>query len=401
MILNNVKKLVLFFALIFMLNSEVLATTFDSNPSWPLCGRVTEVSTEVSGWEVGKNCPEARMQSEQYTDFPLSSTFGPRQLVSGNYRYDFHRGIDIATPIGTPIFAVSDGIVKKAGVDSSYAEPVVVIRHFKEGYTGTSCGKSGGCYHSLYLHMSKVITHKNAKVKKGDLIGYSGASQSGYAHLHFEIRKAPSNDPYSYWQRDSIHPLSILPYMNKANNDINISIENVSQFGTELEVKVKVSVPMNELDLQSISVKVKNKQTGQTIIQEGDNPNEKGYHVKPSWFHMEDTNREYTHKNSSKVSWDSFGEGGSNECPHHNDHFSNYEANIHMDKASEVDFKVGEFNGIQIAPEHYNANSSVYLTHYTFKNLLAASTDMDDSCIVLEITDTQGTSKSIDYNCNN
>ncbi len=36
------------------------------------------------------------------TGVSIASPFGPRPLASGNDRYDFHRGIDIATDVGTP-----------------------------------------------------------------------------------------------------------------------------------------------------------------------------------------------------------------------------------------------------------------------------------------------------------
>jgi len=31
-------------------------------------------------------------------------------------------------------------------------------------------------------------------------------------HLHFEIRDAPTDDPYNHWQRDAIHSLTVLPH---------------------------------------------------------------------------------------------------------------------------------------------------------------------------------------------
>jgi hypothetical protein len=34
----------------------------------------------------------------------------------------------------------------------------------------------------------------------------------GVDHLHFEIRDAPTDDPYNRWQRDAIHSLTVLPH---------------------------------------------------------------------------------------------------------------------------------------------------------------------------------------------
>jgi murein DD-endopeptidase MepM/ murein hydrolase activator NlpD len=386
---------------IFILPLGSIANTFDGNPSWPLCGRVSEKTQEESGWKAGDNCPIERIGSPLHSDFPLSSTFGARQLVSDSYRYDFHRGIDIPTPTGTPIFAIADGIVKKAGANRGYSDPVIVLRHFPEGYASTNCRKIGGCYHSLYLHMSAINISENTVVKKGDLIGYSGASGSGFEHLHFEVRKAQSDDPYSSWQRDAIHPLSLLPYANKSENNMSIIVEEASQIATQLQVTVILSIPMSELDLSSIEAKIYDNQTGDLISQPDNTANSGGFHITPALYNLTVANREYTHKNSSSVTWGSFGSGGKRECPYHAEHKISYEANIHMDKASEYNHQVGSFNGLLIAPNHYNANSNEYLTRYTFSHLIGASGGIGESCIIIEATDVQGTVSTATHNCTN
>jgi hypothetical protein len=122
---------------------------FDPAPSWPLCGRITDAPP--AGWDESLGCPQNRWGNTDFTDLPLNWTYGPRPLTSENDRYDFHRGLDIATPIGTPVFAIAAGEVKLAGVHSSYSDPVVQIRHFRPGHN--SCD-GVGCYHSNYMHMS-------------------------------------------------------------------------------------------------------------------------------------------------------------------------------------------------------------------------------------------------------
>lgn len=115
--------------------------------------------------------------------------------MSESNRYDFHRGLDIPTPTGTPVFAIADGKVYKAGTDVvGYDEPMVMLRHFRSGYEGDKCGESGGCLHSVYLHLSSVIAQAGTNISQGDLIGYTGASASNFEHLHFEIREANASD---------------------------------------------------------------------------------------------------------------------------------------------------------------------------------------------------------------
>jgi murein DD-endopeptidase MepM/ murein hydrolase activator NlpD len=186
-----------------------------ANLAWPLCGRITE--NPPVGWDAAQGCPVNR-RGGSFSDAPIRSTFGPRPLASADDRYDFHRGIDISTPIGTPTFAIADGKVMVAGVHPSYDEPVIIVRHYRPGFTSCSTGGAGGCYHAMYIHSRDLVDGPCCAVAAGDnvvagqLLGWSGVSDSGYQHLHFEIRDAPAADAFSYWSRDCIHPLSVLGY---------------------------------------------------------------------------------------------------------------------------------------------------------------------------------------------
>lgn len=103
----------------------------------------------------------------------ISSPFGERiHPVYG--RKSFHKGVDLASPNGTPIYATADGIVAFAGVCNGYGN-FIKLNH-QNGY------KTG------YAHMSRMVVSSGAKVKKGDLIGYVGSTGTSTGnHLHYEV----------------------------------------------------------------------------------------------------------------------------------------------------------------------------------------------------------------------
>jgi murein DD-endopeptidase MepM/ murein hydrolase activator NlpD len=101
-----------------------------------------------------------------------------------------HTGIDIAAPIGTPVYAAAHGYVES--VHHSYNRnnygKYVVIDH---GY-----GKQ-----TYYAHLSKIFVKPGQQVKRWDIIGAVG--QTGRAtgpHLHYEVREdnTPVN-PINYF----------------------------------------------------------------------------------------------------------------------------------------------------------------------------------------------------------
>jgi len=105
----------------------------------------------------------------------ISSPFGYRiHPITGEPNY--HTGIDLPAPRGTPIRAVKSGIVSISDYNGSYGN-YVVIEH-ANGYS------------SLYGHMSSRAVSENETVKQGQVIGYVGSTGSSTGnHLHLEIRK--------------------------------------------------------------------------------------------------------------------------------------------------------------------------------------------------------------------
>jgi murein DD-endopeptidase MepM/ murein hydrolase activator NlpD len=335
--------IIAFYTLIF--SSDPNAQMMDPETVWPLCGRITE--SPPSGWDESDGCPAERFGDPAHSDAPFSSTFGPRPLGSEDDRYDFHRGVDIATPSGTPLFAMTDGNVEIAGVHSSYSDPLIKLRHYRPG--STSCSGGGGCYHSYYLHVSDWVVSEDESVQKGQLIGYSGASgASGFQHVHFEVRDAPEFDVFSAWSRDAIHPFGALPY--SVPNDTSIIIQNVDTSDPNA-VTAGVVIDSNRYDLVSVELTLYD-EGGEEISQPG-NTAVNGYHLLPSFYDMESWNFEYSHKDSSAYPWEEFGAGGLYECPYHADHGASYSANVHMDAQAPASIFEGLFNGVHVVTSKY------------------------------------------------
>lgn len=113
----------------------------------------------------------------------ISSGFGWRTL--GGYS-DFHRGIDIPAPYGTPIRASKGGQVVIATGHGSYGNYVVIDHQNGES--------------TLYAHQSMLGCSVGQYVNQGDVIGYVGST--GYStgnHLHFEVRiNGEAQNPMGY-----------------------------------------------------------------------------------------------------------------------------------------------------------------------------------------------------------
>jgi murein DD-endopeptidase MepM/ murein hydrolase activator NlpD len=119
-------------------------------------------------------------------DGPIASGFGPR-TIEGHYEY--HPGIDIAVPEGTPIRAALTGTV---AFTESEAE--------SGGYGNYTCIDHGGGLSTCYAHQSAFAVSPGQQVQQGEVIGYSGCT--GYClgpHVHFEVRiNGEVVDPLGY-----------------------------------------------------------------------------------------------------------------------------------------------------------------------------------------------------------
>jgi len=122
----------------------------------------------------GKSVQKALMKTP-INGARLSSSFGMRKHPIDGFN-KMHRGTDFAAPMGTPIMASGNGIIKKAGW----------------------CGGGGNCvkirhnstYETIYAHMSKFARgiKSGVRVKQSQIIGYVGSTgKSTGPHLHYEV----------------------------------------------------------------------------------------------------------------------------------------------------------------------------------------------------------------------
>jgi murein DD-endopeptidase MepM/ murein hydrolase activator NlpD len=131
----------------------------------------------------------------------LLSRFGEREdPFSGEGA--LHAGVDISASMGTPVHAAADGIVARAEFSHGYGR-LVIIDH-------------GNGMQTWYAHLSRFDVVPGQEIRRGEVLGYSGASgRVTSPHLHFEVRLGgnPVN-PYPYLTRSSMltHVKADLPF---------------------------------------------------------------------------------------------------------------------------------------------------------------------------------------------
>lgn len=169
--------------------------------------------------------------------FPLlSGTFGE---FRGSH---FHAGIDIRTygKVGLPVYAAADGYVSRIKISPfGYGKAIYLVHN--DGYTSVY-GHLSGFNTELEVYIRKHQYQKKSysielfpgkshfRVKKGDLIAYSGNSGGSSApHLHFELRDTKTQDilnplNFSLGVRDTMAPVMV--QVNGVERDRDFKIRN-------------------------------------------------------------------------------------------------------------------------------------------------------------------------------
>ncbi len=99
---------------------------------------------------------------------------------------EFHTGVDIAAPYGTPVNVTSSGRVIYVGWIKGYGKTVIVYHGY--GFV------------TLYGHLLDYAVGYGEKVEKGQIIGYVGSTgRTSGPHLHYEVIKyGIRQDPILY-----------------------------------------------------------------------------------------------------------------------------------------------------------------------------------------------------------
>jgi len=129
-----------------------------------------------------------------------------------------HPGIDIATPTGSIVLAAMDGEISQTNNSGAYGKSIVIMHNEVSDYT------------TRYAHLSQVFVKKGDKVKKGQIIAYSGnTGRSTGPHLHFEVRcKDIIINPEFYLPdfRESMEAIAAFAEHNETSSGIGGELES-------------------------------------------------------------------------------------------------------------------------------------------------------------------------------
>jgi murein DD-endopeptidase MepM/ murein hydrolase activator NlpD len=137
----------------------------------------------------------------------LSSVYGPRTNpirggARSNEEIQFHYGVDVGVPIGTPIVAPCDGNITMINPNSATGGRLMYLKETDPLI------KSASKDHRQFefFHLDTFVATKGQDVKRGDIIAYSGnTGPSTGPHLHFAVREGGSYgvgkllDPMSFY----------------------------------------------------------------------------------------------------------------------------------------------------------------------------------------------------------
>lgn len=143
---------------------------------------------------------------------PITSRSGWRIDPFGSGNYHFHRGIDIAVPIGTTVRATHQGKVVHAGPYGGYGNAVIIRQQNGVG--------------TLYGHNSKLMVKVGEWIDTGAVIALSGnTGRSTGPHVHYEVLQNDRSDAFSQVASQELKPA--LPRQSTLNKAVEQQLEVV------------------------------------------------------------------------------------------------------------------------------------------------------------------------------
>lgn len=168
------------------------AMPFQKSPDWVQTGGKNDKAYSAYSATQLISAPKydiAQLQSTKTDAATKNAQITYSTVYMGNYKLDHkenagsHLAVDIRLPIGTPIFAVANGVVVKYGKGNTGFGNHVCLKHPN---VPTANGKQ--TLYSCYAHLSELSVADKAIVTKGQQVGLSGESGvSTTPHLHFQI----------------------------------------------------------------------------------------------------------------------------------------------------------------------------------------------------------------------
>jgi murein DD-endopeptidase MepM/ murein hydrolase activator NlpD len=129
---------------------------------------------------------EVQYPVDDYTN--TTSGYGYRSIEGCNRCSEFHKGLDFTPGVGSPVYAIMDGVVSQVNHSGQYGVHVILTHTVHEDLA----------YTTVYAHLQVSQATKRLQldnnIKKGDLLGYVGnTGLSTGPHLHFEVLKNGRN----------------------------------------------------------------------------------------------------------------------------------------------------------------------------------------------------------------
>ena len=154
--------------------------------------------------EAGLSAVEKRLMLDS---IPSGYPVEPRDITSGfgkrvhpvTGRKNFHRGVDLRSPRGAPVYATADGVVESAA-----------------NHRGSGWGKMVKLTHNygfatLYAHLDEINVERGGFVQKGDKIGLVGNTGLSTApHLHYEVHylgRRFDPEPFMAWSMEAFYEI--------------------------------------------------------------------------------------------------------------------------------------------------------------------------------------------------